>query len=356
MFADEDVFTDEQPTKESILKRKGDSIPLMKKGWGSHGDYHLVGNGEVTNEKCGKRVTLKGCLRVDLHNLITLDGKNYKGKVFVRRINFSCDKPSCPECYKYGWAVREAGNIERRLKEASKRFGLVEHIICSVPSKDYGLSDKTLRRKVIKMLSELGVVGGCVIVHHFRYRPWKGWYFSPHFHILGFVLGGYAKCRHCKGGDCYACGGFDGKCYDLYHKNGYIVKVMGKRVTVGGTAWYQLNHASYKVGGKRHIVATWFGNCSYRKLKVTPEIRKAVCPICQHDLVRIGYCGNKRLNLDEERDSFEDYEEEGQVVFFEKSSRHKGVALARNTVSPEKLNADVSQDWFDEMFPRRVNY
>ena len=67
----------------------------------------------------------------------------------------------------------------------------------------------------------------------------------------------------------------------------------GKRKTVMGTAWYQLNHASVKKGVVRFHVATWFGNCSYRKLKVTAEMRKSVCPICQHDLVKMRYHGSK---------------------------------------------------------------
>ena len=54
-----------------------------------------------------------------------------------------------------------------------------------------------------------------------------------------------------------------------------------------GTAWYQLNHASVKRGVSRFHVATWFGVCSYRKLKLTVELKKAVCPICQHDLERL---------------------------------------------------------------------
>jgi len=300
----------------------------LEKAWGAYGDYRLVGNGDVTNGYCGKFARFKGCLRVDLHNLITLDGVNYAGKVFVRRVRFSCGKPSCPICYKSGWAVREAENIKHRLVEASKRFGVVEHLVCSVPAKDYGLALGALRRKVIKMLTKIGVVGGVLIFHAFRYNQRKGWYWSPHFHVMGFILGGYSRCRHCKGGDCYACDGFDGKTYKLYRENGYIVKVFDERITIFGTAWYQLNHSSYKVGVKRFHIATWFGNCSYRKLKVTPKMRKEVCPICQHDLVEILYFGSKSLSLSEERESFEDYEEEGQVVFAEKVKR--SVAVARN--------------------------
>jgi hypothetical protein len=290
----------------------------LEMAWGAYGDYRLVGNGKITNGYCGNFARFKGCLRVDLHNLITLDGINSAGKVFVRRVRFSCGKPSCPICYKSGWAVREAENIKHRLVEASKMFGNVEHLVCSVPTKDYGLKLKALRRKVIKMLTKIGVVGGVLIFHAFRYNRRKGWYWSPHFHVMGFILGGYSKCRHCKGADCYACNGFEGKTYRLFHDNDYIVKVFDERITIFGTAWYQLNHSSYKAGVKRFHIATWYGSCSYRKLKVTAEMRKEVCPICQHDLVEILYFGNKRLSLNEERDSFENYVEDNHVVFAEK--------------------------------------
>jgi len=296
----------------------------LEKAWGSYGEYRLVGNGEIGSGYCGKFACLKGCLRVDLHNLVTLDGVNYAGKVFVRRVRFSCGKPSCPICFKGGWAIREAENVKHRLVEASKLFGKIEHLVCSVPVKDYGLDLGVLRRKVIKMLKEIGVVGGALIFHGFRYNYRKSWYWGPHFHVLGFILGGYSRCRHCKGADCYACDGFDGKAYKLYRENGYIVKVFDERITIFGTAWYQLNHSSYKAGVKRFHIATWFGVCSYRKLKVKREYRKEICPICQHDLVRIRYFGSKRLSLSGERDSFEDYEEDGCIVFVERVKHRYG--------------------------------
>ena len=49
----------------------------------------------------------------------------------------------------------------------------------------------------------------------------------------------------------------------------------------------------------RRVVVTWFGNCSYRELKVTYEVRKMVCPLCGHDLEdgdysgRFVFCKNK---------------------------------------------------------------
>ncbi len=106
----------------------------------SYGDYELVGHGKVTSPSCGKFMGFSGCARIDLHDKTTLDGVNYTGKVFVRKVHRTCHKPSCPVCYKHGWAVREAKMIEARLVECSNRFGQVEHIIVSVPKSDYGLT------------------------------------------------------------------------------------------------------------------------------------------------------------------------------------------------------------------------
>jgi hypothetical protein len=286
--------------------------------WGGHGFFSLVGHGNVTNSWCGSFKSHWGCLRIELHDKITLDGHNYKGKVHVQKVFNSCDKPSCPVCYKRGWAVREAGRIEARLKEAAKRFGQVEHIVCSVPVKDYSLDLERLRKKVTEVLANCGVVGGCIIFHGFRYRREKGWYWNVHFHILGFVLGGYSRCRHCTGGNCYACDGVEGRLYRAYRESGYIIRVLGERRTVGGTAWYQLNHATLKVGAKRFRVATWFGVCSYRKLKVSPELRRRFCPICQHELEKLRYFGSKDWFSGEfeKKNTFEaDYCEDGRIVW-----------------------------------------
>lgn len=266
--------------------------------WASYGVYRLVGNGVKTNEHCSVFLTFYGCNRVELHDIIASDGKNYKGKVYVKRVHHYCNNPNCPVCFKHGWAVREAGRIEARLLEASKRFGLIEHIICSVPVRDYGLSYEALRAKAVKALVARGVVGGCLIFHGFRYNPHRHWYWSVHFHVLGFVLGGY-PCRDCHK-ECLDCVGFEARTRREYAKDGFIVKiaedklgVKGKRVTVFGSAWYQLNHSSVKKDVVRFHVATWFGCCSYRKLKVSVKVRKAFCRICESDLEKLRYVGNR---------------------------------------------------------------
>jgi hypothetical protein len=282
------------------------SLNVTNEFW-SYGDYELVGHGKQTNAECGKFKRFDGCLNVEAHNTARFFTPNLpKDSVYVRSVCHSCDKPTCPKCFKYGWAVRQATRMEKRLKQASARFGLVEHIVASVPHEEYGLSLEALRKRAVKILGNRGIIGGSMIFHGFRYRNGRvarktglpiGWYWNPHFHVLGFVGGeGYGKCRRCKGADCYACNGFEGVTRSENKKDGWVVKVLEKRKTVGGTAWYQLNHASIRRGGsKKSHAATWFGVCSYRKLKLINGKDVGIkhkCPICGGDLVRLRYLGD----------------------------------------------------------------
>ena len=62
-----------------------------------------------------------------------------------------------------------------------------------------------------------------------------------------------------------------------------------------GTAWYQLNHSTIGINVKRPHACTWFGVCSYRKLKVKVEKRKSLCPICGEKLAKLRYFGDRRI-------------------------------------------------------------
>jgi hypothetical protein len=76
--------------------------------------------------------------------------------------------------------------------------------------------------------------------------------------------------------------------------SGWIVDVKGARKTIPGTAWYQLNHATFVRGAKRSCVTWWFGVCGYTKLKLEKEdrVRRDVCPICSYELEEVVYVGN----------------------------------------------------------------
>ena len=90
----------------------------------------------------------------------------------------------------------------------------------------------------------------------------------------------------------------------MRHVDGYVVKIAvdketgiaGERLCIGGTAWYQLHHASYKKGVVRFHVSTWFGICSYNKTKVVVPPFKRICPICGSELVRHIYVGKRRFS------------------------------------------------------------
>jgi hypothetical protein len=49
-------------------------------------------------------------------------------------------------------------------------------------------------------------------------------------------------------------------------------------------------HVSIK---KRSVGLVWFGSLSYRRLKITYEKRKMLCPLCQSELKPARYFGSK---------------------------------------------------------------
>jgi hypothetical protein len=310
-FAENEAF---RGYEESFGKAESDFQPVKTaiNKWASNGVFTLVGQNKYpTNSRCGTFAGFKGCIRTELHHN-SLVG-NFEGLVYVHPVFHSCDKPSCPVCFKRGWAVRAAGHIKQRLDEASKRFGSVEHIIAPVPPSDFGLSYEAIHAKVLRALKARGVIGGCLIFHGFRYANFKesqqrhvpfGWYWSPHFHCLGFIKDGYYRCRNCEKFEqrgvysCSGCSGFENVTREQFKKDGYLAKVLGERITVRGSAYYQLNHASVKVGVERFHPCTWFGVCSYRKLKVVYEKEHLLCPICQRECVYLRYFGGQQIITD----------------------------------------------------------
>ena len=296
---------------------------------GVFGNLELVGRGQVTNSRCGIFTGYHGCLRIELHHN-SLAG-NFEGKVVVHPSFHSCNNFRCPICYKYGASSREARKITQRLAEASKRLiaqccnGVKEHLILGIPISDYGLGYEVLHKKALKILCARGIIGGVLIFHAFRYHSFRdfkragspvgfpmGWFFSPHWHVLGFLKGGYTCCRNCRKvkdsaygkpceATCKGCSGFEAVTRLQNKTDGYICKVADdgkKRITIGGTAWYQLNHATLRRDSVGSHVCTYFGVASYRMLKVEYVKEKVVCPVCQHDLELVRYFGEKVFCLD----------------------------------------------------------
>jgi len=135
-----------------------------------------------------------------------------------------------------------------------------------------------LRVKAYVVSKKSGFYGGSCIFHPFREDELtKRWYFSPHFHMIGY-------------------GWIEGT-KEGYEEHGWIVKNAGLRKTVSGTAMYQLSHAG--VHDKYHTV-TWFGSLSYNKLHVEPKrLEEELCPICGSKLHELWYFGAAELPKEE---------------------------------------------------------
>ena len=275
--------------------------------WATFGLDQIVGNGVVTNEKCATFSTHSGCLRGDLHEGVKLNGEDCSGKGFFRVVLNSCHRASCPECFE-SWGGREAHKIEGRLLEASKQFGygLVEHFSASVPPERCSLGFVGYRKYILEALKVRGIFGGCMIHHVARWNEHrKIWYKSPHFHVLGFVKGGYGRCRACLDKKCVGrdkqflrCDGFEAVTRRCFERDGVIVKVAedrygvkAERRSVFDTAQYQLSHASIRLDAKRANAVFWFGVMSYRRFHFKVEKHKVLCPICESELVRVRFVG-----------------------------------------------------------------
>jgi hypothetical protein len=295
--------------------------PNFEKGiTGQWNGFVRVGQGSVTNgaetgkRACGGYFGVDFCEHTDLHNYVGLDGVNYAGKAsWVKRFR-SCDKPTCPICYQR-WAQRQARHVEERVKVLEWELRMkAEHIIWSCVLDDYALPFDKLRAKMHRDLKACGVVGGYEIFHMERFANWyeakvkglpAGWRISLHFHIIGFIEGGYDRCRGCRKSkvECLKCSGFDGRARRVHFGyvdgagrkhagDGAIIKVRAERKTIWGTAYYQLNHATIRVGVKRQNVGRWFGVAGKRKLKLKNEDRfRYTCPLCQHDMVHGQFVG-----------------------------------------------------------------
>ena len=81
-------------------------------------------------------------------------------------------KPKVLVCCFSGWARKEADKIAQRIEVASKHFGKPQHLAIS-PPESYWYSaefeNEKFRVKVKNLLPDVGVVGGCLIFHGFRF-------------------------------------------------------------------------------------------------------------------------------------------------------------------------------------------
>jgi hypothetical protein len=231
-------------------------------------DFPLVGSGQAY-VGCGSFFTI-GCLNVDEHVGMNLDGVNMEGKAYLQRVKRSCHRPLCPTCWS-DWANRETKHAVERLDAFVLKGRNLKpiHLTVSVPSWHYGLTIEKMREKAYAALKRVHCLGGALIYHPKRRGTSKQWYFSPHFHVIGY--GWIVDVRR------------------NYVYSGYVVKNIGIRKTVHGTIWYQLSHCGIS---EKHHTVTWFGCLSYGKLHVNRhEEEPHRCPLCDAELRQVLWIG-----------------------------------------------------------------
>jgi len=247
-------------SKKSLIKCGLNADSIEVDGW------HLPGQKEK-RDFCGLW-SFMGCLKTEKHS---------NGKIFLKPFEKSCFRADCVKCC-FKWLGREASKASKRMEKYEKQSKkTLKHIIVSVPSFDYYKEKKTLSKKVRKILKEVKADSGLIIFHPFRLdKKIDMWYYSPHFHVLGF-------------------GWVEGVA-EAYNKHGYVIKNLGKRESVFGTIYYQLSHAGIKA---HNHVLSYFGECSYSKLKVDQENEELKnCPYCKDRLQELEWNPNCELKPD----------------------------------------------------------
>lgn len=257
-------------------------------------DFRLTGsNPNQTGHMCGLFSKNRICdnwkehkdkdIPKDFLGKRTVDGKIPFGQSVVFVNAYRCTDPLCPECCLH-WAKLQANRAMRRFDAFSEVFGAcyeLRHLSISIPKFDYDKEFGFLKNQVIALAQGVGVIGGQAIYHPKRFnRELRVWYFSPHFHILGFVEHGWVDGQFVK---------------TMHGKTEYVVKNLGKRKSVYNTLMYQLSHAGIPSKVRSQAVV-WFGDCRSSKIKaIKPNfdvVKKRVCPICQKPLklaVRVSY-------------------------------------------------------------------
>jgi hypothetical protein len=235
-------------------------------------DFPITGSGE-SYANCGSFFTV-GCLNVEEHygisNLVEGIDLSGAGKAYLERRKNSCHRPICPTCWE-DWANREKDRAVERLKAFVLKGRKLKpiHVTVSISHVDYELPLQKMREKVYKALKAVRMIGGMMIFHPKRQRFDRSWYYSPHFHIIGY--GWIQDVRR------------------NYFATGCIVKNVGIRKTVEGTIFYQLSHCG--ISPKHHTI-TWFGALSYNKLHVEYEEKEpSLCPMCGNKLKKLLWYG-----------------------------------------------------------------
>jgi len=250
----------------SVTKSSG-ILPIAKSTISHYNDWLLAGHGDPY-EDCGQ-YRYFGCFNTEKHKAnLKIPWNNFLVGKAVKR---NCNRLRCAVCF-WRAAYSRSIKIEKRLRAyKTQRYTNPIHVIVSPPPK-INDSFTNLRTKALRSLKKCGIVGGVMVVHHFRCRDYKYDVPGIHFHIIGY--------------------GWVSGTKENFEKENIIVKNVGIRKSIRKTASYLLGHCS--VNEKHHTI-TWFGGCSYNKLKVTYEIEKFdLCNYCGEKMQPMDFAGTDR--------------------------------------------------------------
>lgn len=170
-------------------------------------------------------------------------------------------------------------------KKKGWRYKNPIHVIVSPSWKDKKLDYGELKQKVVSLLDELGIRGGMMIYHPFKFdKKEKMWKVNPHFHVVGFGWLNTDLFQNMLNNS----DSVNGKSYERW-----VVKNLGLRNSLHSTVYYQLSHVGFAKGVQS---VTWFGELSYRakyskKIKVEQEKDTEFCVFCGFLLVNCEYKG-----------------------------------------------------------------
>lgn len=262
---------------------------IQYKGWELAGQSKPYSIKDGDKSTCGKWAYY-GCKNTELHtnNLLT----KIPNPVFIKPTKFNCNRLRCKECYTRASFFRST-KITKRIKDFRKTAKYYNsnlnhmtetHVVVS-PRVEINDTYISIREKVVKLLRDVGVIGGVLVVHHFR-KDAEGNHTKKglHFHCVGYA-------------DRARVDGLEVK-RQFKKENFAIVHNKGRRRSTQKTISYLLNHCS--INDKHHSI-TWFGKLSYSNMKISgglndyeklEKIRS--CPICQSKLVKLTYVGIDR--------------------------------------------------------------
>lgn len=228
--------------------------------------FILPAHGSALDD-CGKLLVFK-CPHPENHYFTTLEGVTYSGEEYYEFKRRSCFRLECPHDY-LDAVSRMADRVDKRVMAyAGLHGGKPVHVVLAPKPEWWYLPVDELKKRMLKVLKACGLRGGCYCFHHLRDGGSGLWYWSPHWHVIGF---GWVVWNR-----------------DLMDKFGFTVINMGVRKSVFATAWYEFTHCGIKRGSRKHNVV-WFGALSYRKLKVVGDdevVEKPhKCPLCGSGLV-----------------------------------------------------------------------